>query len=191
MSSLAIPLCLRGECSLNGQRSRKEYRQTLAPKAADRVTLRHDRPKQVFHLFAGDPHQSLWAHVRLRMRNKATSLDYTASIDEVIEEYLLISHEDIPSALGNRLALKEEIEKLPHDLKAAVLEFAHEMIRMLRLPQFSGCTPKAVETRRYRVMETACEKIGCDLLSPSRLALNFVLRRRERGPLPAARHASS
>ena len=57
------------------------------------------------------------------MRHQAISLDDTASIDGVPNEYFFISPEEIPSTLANRSELaelvKEEIEKLPHYLKAA------------------------------------------------------------------------
>src|SRR6516165_4937520 len=58
-------------------------------------------------------------HTRWRGRHPTISLDDTASIDAVSDKNLLISTEEVPSALANRTELaklvREEIEKLPHD----------------------------------------------------------------------------
>jgi hypothetical protein len=40
---------------------------------------------------------------------------------------------------------KEEIEKLPHDLKTAVLLFAYDNLSYAEIGEILGCTPKAVE----------------------------------------------
>ena len=94
-------------------------------------------------------------HARWRKRHPTISLDDTASIDEVSDENFLISAEEIPSALASRTELaklvKEEIQKLPHDLKTAVLLFAYDELSYAEIGQILGCTPKAVETRLYRV----------------------------------------
>ena len=68
-------------------------------------------------------------HTRWRKRHPTISLDDAASANEVSDNNLFVSAEEIPSAQASRTELaklvKEEIEKLPHDLKTAVLLFAY------------------------------------------------------------------
>jgi RNA polymerase sigma-70 factor (ECF subfamily) len=93
-------------------------------------------------------------HARWRKRHPIISLDDAASIGEVSDKNLFVSAEEIPSALASRTELarlvKEEIEKLPHDLKTAVLLFAYDNLSYAEIGVILGCTPKAVETRLYR-----------------------------------------
>ena len=93
-------------------------------------------------------------HTRWRKRHPTISLDDAASVDEVSDKNLFVSAEEIPSALASRSELaklvKEEIEKLPHDLKTAVLLFAYDNLSYAEIGEILGCTPKAVETRLYR-----------------------------------------
>jgi RNA polymerase sigma-70 factor, ECF subfamily len=102
-------------------------------------------------------------HARWRTRYQSISLDDTTSIDEVSDENLLISADEIPSALAGRAELaklvKEEIEKLPHDLKAAVLLFAYDNLSYAEIGVILGCTPKAVETRLYRVRKLLAKRL--------------------------------
>ena len=103
-------------------------------------------------------------HARWRTRHPTISLDDTARMDEVSDEHLLISAEEIPSALASRTELarlvKEEIEKLPHDLKTAVLLFAYDNLSYAEIGVIMGCTPKAVETRLYRVRKLLAKKLA-------------------------------
>jgi RNA polymerase sigma-70 factor (ECF subfamily) len=91
-------------------------------------------------------------------------LDDTANVYEVSDENLLISPDEIPSALAGRTELaklvKEEIEKLPHDLKAAVLLFAYDNLSYAEIGVILGCTPKAVETRLYRVRKLLAKRLA-------------------------------
>ena len=93
-------------------------------------------------------------HARWRKRHPIISLDDAASIGEFSDKNLFVSAEEIPSALASRTELarlvKEEIEKLPHDLKTAVLLFAYDNLSYAEIGEILGCTPKAVETRLYR-----------------------------------------
>jgi RNA polymerase sigma-70 factor (ECF subfamily) len=88
-------------------------------------------------------------------------------MDEMIDEYLSISAEEIPSALAGRSELgklvKEEIEKLPHDLKTAVLLFAYDNLSYAEIAVILGCTPKAVETRLYRVRKLLAKRLAAIL----------------------------
>ena len=103
-------------------------------------------------------------HVRWRARHPTISLDDAASIDEVSDEYLFSSPEEIPSALAERSELaklvKEEIAKLPHDLKTVVLLFAYDNLSYDEIGKILGCTPKAVETRLYRVRKLLTKKLA-------------------------------
>jgi RNA polymerase sigma-70 factor (ECF subfamily) len=91
-------------------------------------------------------------------------LDDAASIDEVSDENLLISPDEIPSALAGRSELarlvKEEIEKLPHDLKTAVLLFAYDNLSYAEIAVIMGCTPKTVEMRLYRVRKLLAKRLA-------------------------------
>jgi RNA polymerase sigma-70 factor (ECF subfamily) len=103
-------------------------------------------------------------HARWRTRHPTISLDDNANMDEVSAEYLFISPEEIPSALANRSELakllKEEIEKLPHDLKTAILLFAYDNLSYAEIGVILGCTPKAVETRLYRVRKLLAKRLA-------------------------------
>jgi RNA polymerase sigma-70 factor, ECF subfamily len=56
--------------------------------------------------------------------------------------------------------VKEEIEKLPHDLKAAILVFAYDNLSYAEIGVILGCTPKAVETRVYRVKKVLAKRLA-------------------------------
>jgi RNA polymerase sigma factor (sigma-70 family) len=103
-------------------------------------------------------------HARWRKRHPTISLDDAASIGEVSDKNLFVSAEGIPSALASRTELarlvKEEIEKLPHDLKTAVLLFAYDNLSYAEIGEILGCTPKAVETRLYRVRKLLAKRLA-------------------------------
>jgi RNA polymerase sigma factor (sigma-70 family) len=103
-------------------------------------------------------------HARWRMRHPTISLDDAANIDEVSDENLFTSAEEQPSALAERSELaklvKDEIAKLPHDLKTVVLLFAYDNLSYDEIGEILGCTPKAVETRLYRVRKLLTKKLA-------------------------------
>jgi len=103
-------------------------------------------------------------HTRWRKRHPTISLDDAASIDKVSDKNLFVSAEEIPSAQASRTELaklvKEEIEKLPHDLKTAVLLFAYDNLSYAEIGEILGCTPKAVETRLYRVRKLLAKRLA-------------------------------
>jgi RNA polymerase sigma-70 factor, ECF subfamily len=103
-------------------------------------------------------------HARWRKRHPTISLDDPASIGEVSDKNLFVSAEEIPSALVSRTELarlvKEEIEKLPHDLKTPVLLFAYDNLSYAEIGEILGCTPKAVETRLYRVRKLLAKRLA-------------------------------
>jgi RNA polymerase sigma-70 factor (ECF subfamily) len=103
-------------------------------------------------------------HARWRKRHPIISLDDTEGIGYMLDEYLSISAEEIPSTQASRSELaklvKEEIEKLPHDLKAAILLFAYDNLWYAEIVVILGCTPKAVETRIYRVKKELAKRLA-------------------------------
>ena len=103
-------------------------------------------------------------HTRWRKRHETISLDDAASANEVSDKNLFASAEEIPSAQASRTELaklvKEEIEKLPHDLKTAVLLFAYDNLSYAEIGEILGCTPKAVETRLYRVRKLLAKRLA-------------------------------
>ena len=103
-------------------------------------------------------------HARWRKRHPIISLDDTEGVGDMLDEYLSISAEEIPSAQASRSELaklvKEEIEKLPHDLKAAILLFAYDNLSYAEIGVILGCTPKAVETRVYRVKKVLAKRLA-------------------------------
>src|SRR6266403_6207501 len=68
-------------------------------------------------------------HARWRKRHPTISLDDTAGIDEMLDEYLSISAEETPSGLAERSELaklvRDEIDRLPHDLKTVIILFEY------------------------------------------------------------------
>ena len=103
-------------------------------------------------------------HTRWCKRHPTISLDDAASANEVSDKNLFASAEEIPSAQASRTELaklvKEEIEKLPHDLKTAILLFAYDNLSYAEIGAILGCTPKAVETRLYRVRKLLAKRLA-------------------------------
>jgi RNA polymerase sigma-70 factor (ECF subfamily) len=103
-------------------------------------------------------------HARWRQRHPTISLDDAASSDEVSDEHLFISTEENPSVRASRAELaklvREEIQKLPHDLKTAVLLFVYDDLSYAEIGVILGCSPKAVETRLYRVRKLLVKSLA-------------------------------
>src|SRR6516225_9040639 len=103
-------------------------------------------------------------HTRWRKRHPTISLDDAASANGVSDKNLFASAEEIPSAQASRTELaklvKEEIEQLPHDLKTAVLLFAYNNLSYAEIGEILGCTPKAIETRLYRVRKLLANRLA-------------------------------
>jgi RNA polymerase sigma-70 factor, ECF subfamily len=103
-------------------------------------------------------------HARWRMRHPTISLDDAAAMEDVSDEYLSISAEESPLATAERSEIaelvREEISKLPHDHKTVVLLFEYENLSYDEIGRIMGCTPKAVETRLYRVRKLLAKKLA-------------------------------
>lgn len=79
-------------------------------------------------------------------------------------------HDMLPDTSGNIEDLSElrqqlrvvdqEIEKLPHKLKTALILFALEENSQERCAEILGVTPKTVETRVYRARKILAEKLA-------------------------------
>lgn len=57
-------------------------------------------------------------------------------------------------------AVREHVQKLPHDLKAAVLLFEYQDLGYEEIAPILKCTPKAVETRLYRARQILRESLS-------------------------------
>jgi RNA polymerase sigma-70 factor (ECF subfamily) len=103
-------------------------------------------------------------HARWRTRHPTITLDETASADEAYDRYLSTSAEETPSGLAERSELaklvRHEIDRLPHDLKTVILLFEYENLSYDEIGGILGCTPKAVETRLYRVRKLLAKRLA-------------------------------
>jgi RNA polymerase sigma-70 factor (ECF subfamily) len=103
-------------------------------------------------------------HARWRTRHPTISLDEAASADEASDRYPSISAEETPSDLAERSELaklvRDEIDRLPHDLKTIILLFEYENLSYDEIGGILGCTPKAVETRLYRVRKLLAKRLA-------------------------------
>src|SRR5260370_27916322 len=101
---------------------------------------------------------------RWRTRHPTISLDDTATMEDVADEYLSIPAAETPSALAERAQIaelvREEIAKLPHDLKTVVVLFAYDNLSYAEIAVIIGCMPKAVETRLYRALKLLTKKLA-------------------------------
>jgi RNA polymerase sigma-70 factor (ECF subfamily) len=97
-------------------------------------------------------------HARWRTRHP------TISLDEASDQYLSISAEETASALAERSELaklvRDEIGRLPHDLKTVIILFEYENLSYHEIGGILGCTPKAVETRLYRVRKLLAKRLA-------------------------------
>jgi DNA-directed RNA polymerase specialized sigma24 family protein len=89
-------------------------------------------------------------------------------MEDVADEYLSIPAAETPSALTERSQIaelvREEIAKLPHDLKTVVLLFVYDNLSYAEIAVIMGCT----QSRRNATLscaETAHKEVGRDLLS--------------------------
>ena len=68
--------------------------------------------------------------------------------------------EDLTDLKKNLKLLDKEIQKLPHNLKAALILFSIEENSQEECAEILGVTPKTVETRVYRARKILAEKIA-------------------------------
>lgn len=68
--------------------------------------------------------------------------------------------EDLTDLKKNLKLLDKEIQKLPHNLKTALILFAIEEYSQEKCAEILGVTPKTIETRVYRARKILAEKIA-------------------------------
>jgi RNA polymerase sigma-70 factor, ECF subfamily len=102
-------------------------------------------------------------NARWRRRHPTIALEELSTADEESEGPFSSSEEETPSALAERAEtakiVREEINKLPHDLKTATILFEYENLSYDEIGEILGCTPKAVETRLYRARKLLKSKL--------------------------------
>jgi RNA polymerase sigma-70 factor (ECF subfamily) len=94
---------------------------------------------------------------RWRGRHPTVSFDEVRARDEPTLRETLPAPGDSPDDSAERndvaAAVREHVQKLPHDLKTVVLLFEYQDLGWEEIALALGCTPKAVETRLYRARQ--------------------------------------
>jgi RNA polymerase sigma-70 factor (ECF subfamily) len=103
-------------------------------------------------------------HARWRSRHPTVSFDGAKQSDEPSLEETIKAAGDSPYDSAERddlaSAVREHIQKLPHDLKTVVLLFAYQDLSWEEIAVALGCTPKAIETRLYRARQLLRESLS-------------------------------
>jgi RNA polymerase sigma-70 factor, ECF subfamily len=102
--------------------------------------------------------------VRWRERHPTVPLSGSDNDDEPGLESQLHAPDETPADNAERSdlasAVREHIQKLPHDLKTVVLLFEYQDLGYEEIAATLGCTPKAVETRLYRARQILRESLS-------------------------------
>jgi len=103
-------------------------------------------------------------HARKKKILSFVSLDsWGNSEDELSLHDVIASDENIESLAERRQMLElleSQIDKLPHNLKTALILFALEGKSQEECARILGITPKTVETRVYRARKTLLQKMS-------------------------------
>ena len=103
---------------------------------------------------------------RWRQRHPTVALDGPSSDGAGSRNFAesLADEGDTPADTAERndvaAAVKEQIDRLPHDLKTAVLLFEYEDLSHQEIAAVLRCSSKAVETRLYRARNILREKLS-------------------------------
>lgn len=101
---------------------------------------------------------------RWRERHPTVSLSAASSDDDVGLGAALSAVGETPADSAERddlaCAVREHIQKLPHDLKTAILLFTYHDLGYEEIAAAVGCSPKAVETRLYRARQILKESLA-------------------------------
>lgn len=101
---------------------------------------------------------------RWRERHPTVSLFASYGDDEAGLVDRLPAPEDTPADNAERddlaNAVREHVQKLPHDLKTVVLLFEYQSLGYEEIAVILSCTPKAVETRLYRARRMLAESLS-------------------------------
>lgn len=94
-------------------------------------------------------------HARWCKRHPTVSLHVSPGEDEIGADMAAPGLSPAASAERRELAeaVREQVQRLPHDLRTAVLLSEYEQLSHAEIAEILGCTPKAVETRLYRARE--------------------------------------
>jgi RNA polymerase sigma-70 factor, ECF subfamily len=101
---------------------------------------------------------------RWRQSHPNVSLDGSAGDDDATLGESIAAPGGLPSDNAERSdlasAVREHIQKLPHDLKAVVLLFEYQELGYAEIAAMLKCSPKAVETRLYRARKILREALA-------------------------------
>jgi RNA polymerase sigma-70 factor (ECF subfamily) len=101
---------------------------------------------------------------RWRVRHPNVPLDAADGDDKPSLGSLIPAPGDSPSDTAERndlaSAVREHVQKLPHDLKTVILLFEYQELSYEEIAATLGCTPKAVETRLYRARQLLRESLS-------------------------------
>ncbi len=111
---------------------------------------------------------------RWQRRHPTISLQGQCAKEDAALERLLPSESESPSDTADHHdvagAVREQIQKLPHDLRTVVLLFEYEEMSYQEIGAVLGCSPKAVETRLYRARKSLRESLARFGLSTKKTA---------------------
>ena len=101
---------------------------------------------------------------RWRERHPTVTLHSSGADDDSGIEDTTPAPGDTPADSAERhdlaSAVREHIQRLPHDLKTTVLLFEYQDLGYEEIAAALGCTPKAVETRLYRARQLLRESLS-------------------------------
>jgi RNA polymerase sigma-70 factor (ECF subfamily) len=101
---------------------------------------------------------------RWRERHPTVTLHGSGEDDAPVLEETMPTPGDSPSDSAERhdiaSAVREHIQRLPHDLKTAVLLFEYQELGYEEIAAALNCTSKAVETRLYRARQILRESLS-------------------------------
>jgi len=92
---------------------------------------------------------------RWKKRHPGSALSSQPASDEGLTPLDAVEgHEPAPDDSANRSdearLVRDAVDKLPHDLKAALLLFEYQGLSHREIAEVLGCSEKAIETRLYR-----------------------------------------
>ncbi len=93
-------------------------------------------------------------YIRWQHRHPTVALTTEATESETLALGSIPSDDQSPAQHAERkesaAEVRREVQKLPHDLRTAVLLFEYEDLSYEEISRVLGCSAKAVETRLYR-----------------------------------------
>lgn len=103
-------------------------------------------------------------HYRWRRRHPSVSLDAPLGDSEVTPYSAVPSDTPTPSDVVEHdeasAAVRAAIDRLPHDLKLAILLHHYEQLSYREISAITGCSERGVETRLYRARQRLREELA-------------------------------